>query len=342
MDSVSQIALGSAVAIATMGRRTAVWKAALWGAVAGTLPDLDVFIDYGNALANMVNHRGNSHSLLYLLVFSVGLGWGIARLHGESRQWMRWWLAMALVLLTHPILDWFTVYGTQLLRPFSTQAYGLGSVFVIDPLYTLPLLVGVLLALRRKFFAGLRANQIGLLLSSLYLAWSALAQQHVSDVAQASLKAQRSAAQRNAAQDIAAEQLLVTATPFNTVLWRVVALDGAHYWEGFYSLLDADRDMAWSRHDRGLALQAQYPQPDQPVQQLARFAQGYVRMEQNGDALYLTDLRMGQEGSYNFHFLLGSPAELASGLYRVQKQSMTMPVKQGLQALWRRIWGRPV
>lgn len=337
MDSVSQIALGSAVAIAIMGRRTAVWKAALWGAVAGTLPDLDVFIDYGNALANMVNHRGNSHSLLYLLVFSVGLGWGIARLHGESRQWMRWWLAMALVLLTHPILDWFTVYGTQLLRPFSTQAYGLGSVFVIDPLYTLPLLVGVLLALRRKSFAGLRANQIGLLLSSLYLAWSALAQQHVSDVAQASLNAQRGAAQR-----IAAEQMLVTATPFNTVLWRVVALDGAHYWEGFYSLLDADRDIVWSRHDRGLALQAQYPQPDQPVQQLARFAQGYVRMEQNGDALYLTDLRMGQEGSYNFHFLLGSPAELAAGLYRVQKQPMTMPVKQGLQALWRRIWGRPV
>ena len=154
--------------------------------------------------------------------------------------------------------------------------------------------------------------------------------------------AQRGAAQRSAAQRIAAPQLLVTATPFNTLLWRVVALDGAHYWEGFYSLLDADRDMAWSRHDRGLALQAQYPQPDQPVQQLARFAQGYVRMEQSGEALYLTDLRMGQEGSYNFHFFLGRPAELALGRYSVQKQSMPMPFKPGLQALWRRIWARPV
>lgn len=331
MDSVSQIALGSAVAIATMGRSTAVWKAALWGAVAGTLPDLDVFIDYGNALANMVNHRGNSHSLLYLLGFSTGLGWGVARLHGESRQWPRWWLAMALVLLTHPMLDWFTVYGTQLLRPFTTRAYGLGSVFVIDPLYTLPLLVGVGLALGRKAFAGLRANRIGLLLSSLYLAWSVLAQQHVTEVARAALAAQR----------MAAPQLLVTPTPFNTLLWRAVALDGQHYWEGFYSLLDEGRDMVWSRHERGLALQAQYPQPDQPVQQLARFAQGYVRMQQSGDALYLTDLRMGQEGSYNFHFFLGSPAELALGLDRVQQQSMPMPVKEGLQALWRRIWSRP-
>lgn len=331
MDSVSQIALGSALSIATLGRRTAVWKAALWGAVAGTLPDLDVFIDHGNALANMLNHRGNSHSLLYLLVFSAALGWGIARWHGERTHWRRWWLAMALALVTHPLLDWFTIYGTQLLRPFSTRAYGLGSVFVIDPLYTLPLLVGVMLALGRKSFAGLRANHIGLLLSSLYLAWSVLAQQHVTAVAQATLAAQR----------IEAQQLLVTATPLNTLLWRAVALDGKHYWEGFYSLLDEDRDMVWTRHDRGLALQAQYAPQVPEVQQLARFAQGYVRLQQSGDALYLTDLRMGQEGSYHFHFLLGSPAELALGIGRVQQQAAPLAVRQSLVGLWQRIWKRP-
>jgi inner membrane protein len=53
MDSLSQIALGSAVGIAVMGRRTAVWKAALWGAVCGTLPDLDSFIDHGDAISNI-------------------------------------------------------------------------------------------------------------------------------------------------------------------------------------------------------------------------------------------------------------------------------------------------
>ena len=339
MDSVSQIALGSAVAIAVMGRSTAVWKAALWGAVAGTLPDLDVFIDYGSALANMVNHRGNSHSLLYLLVFSVGLGGGIARLHGESHQWRRWWLAMALVLLTHPILDWFTVYGTQLLRPFSSQAYGLGSIFVVDPLYTLPLLVGVVLALWRKSFAGLRGNQIGLLLSSLYLAWSVLAQQHVTSIAQASLAAQRSAAQRGAAQRIAAPQLLVTATPLNTLLWRAVALGDTHYWEGYYSLLDKDREMVWTRHERGAALQALYAPQTPAVRQLADFAQGYVKLEQEGDGLYLSDLRMGSEGRYNFRFFLGSPADLAAG--RVSARQQDLPLREIFNDLWQRIWSRP-
>lgn len=38
MDSLSQIALGAAVGMATMGRRPALWKAALWGGIAGTLP----------------------------------------------------------------------------------------------------------------------------------------------------------------------------------------------------------------------------------------------------------------------------------------------------------------
>ena len=73
MDSLSQIALGSAVAIGVMGRRTAVWKAATWGAVAGTLPDLDVVLDHGDALLNMVLHRAESHSA-HAVRAAAGLG----------------------------------------------------------------------------------------------------------------------------------------------------------------------------------------------------------------------------------------------------------------------------
>jgi inner membrane protein len=331
MDSVSQIALGSALTIATMGRRTAVWKAAFWGLVAGTLPDLDVFIDHGNALANMINHRGNSHSLLYLLLLSPLLGWGIARLQGEGAHWRRWWLAMALVLVTHPILDWFTIYGTQLLRPFSNEAYGLGSVFVIDPLYTLPLLIGIGIALCRRSYAGLRANRIGLLLSCLYLGWSVLAQQYVGGVARASL----------AAQGVAAPQLLVTPTPLNTLLWRVVALEDTHYREGFHSLFDPDGEMTWTRHERGTALQAQYAAQAPAVAQLARFADGFVKLEQEGEGLYLSDLRMGSEGRYSFRFLLGSPAQLAAGEGRIAQQALELPVGAALEELWQRIWHRP-
>ena len=48
-----------------------------------------------------------------------------------------------LTLLAHPVLDAFTVYGTQLLLPFSDYPAGLGSIFIIDPLFTVPLLAGL-------------------------------------------------------------------------------------------------------------------------------------------------------------------------------------------------------
>ena len=110
MDSVSQIALGASVAVAALGPRTAVWKAALWGAVAGTLPDLDVFVDHGDPVLNMVLHRAESHAPFWLTLLSLPLAAGIARLHGEWAHWRRWWLAIWLALVTHPLFGYRVNY----------------------------------------------------------------------------------------------------------------------------------------------------------------------------------------------------------------------------------------
>ncbi|MBP6653044.1 MAG: metal-dependent hydrolase, partial [Xylophilus sp.] len=75
MDSLTQLALGASLSVAVMGRRTAAWKAAAWGAVAGTLPDLDVLIQHGDPVLDMVLHRAESHSLLYLTLLAGPLGW---------------------------------------------------------------------------------------------------------------------------------------------------------------------------------------------------------------------------------------------------------------------------
>lgn len=209
MDSISQAALGSAVVLATLGRRTAAWKAALWGAAAGTLPDLDAFIDHGDPLLNMVRHRAESHGLALLALASAPLGWLAARFSGQPDLWRRWWMAMALALITHPLLDTLTVYGTQLLQPFSNHPFAVGSVFIIDPFYTLPLLLGVLVAVLWSSTKGMRWNAAMLALSTAYLGWSVLAQQHVRGVLEASLRH----------NGMAASQMLVTPAPFSTVLW---------------------------------------------------------------------------------------------------------------------------
>jgi inner membrane protein len=291
MDSLTQAALGAAVGVATMGRRTAPWKAAAWGAAWGTLPDLDAFIDHGDPVSNMTLHRGHSHALFWLTLAAPLLGALAARLNGEWAQRRRWWLAAWLALVTHPLLDWMTVYGTQLLRPFTDTPYAIGSIFIIDPLYTLPLLVGVGGALAVRSPARWRWNAAGLLLSCLYLGWTVTAQAHVRALAQASL----------ARQGIVPTQLLVTPAPLNTLLWRVVAMTPDGYHEGFRSVLDRGHDITFERFDSGAALApalAGLP----AVERMRWFTRGFYKLSEVDGQARITDLRMGQEPYYTFSF----------------------------------------
>ncbi|MBX3608810.1 MAG: metal-dependent hydrolase [Hydrogenophaga sp.] len=332
MDSLTQIALGSAVAVAAMGRRTAVWKAALWGGVAGTLPDLDAFIDHGDAVLNMVLHRAESHALFFLTLAAPLLAWVVSRIHGEAAVFRRWWLALWLALITHPLLDAMTVYGTQLLRPFTDEAYGVGSVFIIDPAYTLPLLIGVLIALRASPAAGLRANAIGLALSSAYLVWSVVAQQQVTQVARASLQQ----------QGVEVQHLLVTPAPFNTVLWRLVAITPTHYLEGHRSLLDRGDGIEWRAYDRGADLFERHQDDAAHLRRIARFTDGFFSVHERGDRLLVTDLRMGQEPSYIFRFDLGSASERANGAHTATRVGERPAVASAFNWLWRRTLGEPL
>ncbi len=328
MDSLTQIALGSAVGVAVMGRRTAVWKAALWGAVAGTLPDLDAFIDHGDAIQNMTRHRAESHAIFVLTLFAPVMAWIVSRIHGEGALFKRWWLALWLVLITHPLLDAMTVYGTQLLQPFSDYPFGVGSMFIIDPLYTVPLIVGVVAALALKSVRGLKWNVVGLVLSTLYLGWSVVAQQQATQLARASLQA----------EGITPEGLLVTPAPFNTVLWRLVATTPTHYMEAHHSLLDRNARIEWSVHDRGPALIERYRQ-DPNVAKMAAFTHGFYSVSQREDHLYLTDLRMGQEPSYTFRFDLGTDAARANGGHLPTREASRPDIGTALPWLWRRIRG---
>jgi inner membrane protein len=327
MDSLSQMALGAAVGVAVMGRRTALWKSAAWGALAGTLPDLDVFIDHGDAIANMVLHRAETHSLFWLTLFSLPLAAAVARWHGEWPLWKRWWLVFWLALITHPLLDTMTVYGTQLALPFTNRPFGVGSVFIIDPLYTLPLLAGTGITLATT---RLRANTLGLVLSTAYLAWGYGAQQHVHSVARDALTR----------QGLVAERVLVTPTAFNSIAWRVVVMQREHYFEGFYSLLDQERAIRFDRFDRGAPLEADVA-AIAGYQRIRDFSHGFYALRQEGPSVVISDLRMGQEPAYTFSFAIAERASPAKAL-PVPEQVGTRPdLGKFLPWLWRRIGGDP-
>lgn len=331
MDSLTQIALGASIGVAVMGRRTAAWKAALWGGVAGLLPDLDVLLDHGDPVLNMVLHRAETHALFWLALASWPLAWCVSRIQGQAHELRRWWAVIALALMTHPILDWFTIYGTQLFLPFTDEALGLGSLFIIDPIYSLPLMAGVVWATRGSI-RGWRANTLGLAWSCAYIAWSVVAQQHVLAHAQASLRG----------AGLSTEQLFVTPAPFNTVLWRVVAVDGDHLHEGFYSLLDAGRPVRFDAFERGAGLLAQHAEHPQ-VQRLQRFADGFVSLRQDtsGD-LWISDWRMGQYPNFVFTFNIGAPLAAGQTPPVATQERRTMDVAAGLAWVWRRLKGEDI
>jgi inner membrane protein len=333
MDSVTQLALGAAVGVAVMGRRTAVWKAALWGGIAGTLPDLDVFIDHGDALRDMTMHRGASHALFWLTLASPLMAVLPAVLHRRREQFGRWWLAMWLALVTHPLLDTMTVYGTHLLLPFDARPLGVGSIYIIDPLYTVCLLAGLGVALARRDWRGLRWNRIGIALSTAYLAWSVLAQWHVRGVAQEAL----------AARGTPPDRLLVTPTAFNTVLWRIVAMrDDGSYEEGFYSFFDGDRPLRTARYEGGSPQLRESLRNMESVLRLANFSHGFYKLHERDGSAWVTDLRMGQEPHYVFSFMV---ARREGGIWVPvvpQLQGSRGDVRRALAWLWQRLRGHDV
>lgn len=306
VDSLTQITLGAAVGEATLGRRVGN-KAPLWGAFFGTLPDLDVVINpFVSEVTALAFHRGLSHSFFIVIAAAPLFAWLLARLHDdetpEAATWRDWTPLVLLTLITHIILDTLTSYGTQVFAPFSDLRAAVPSIFIIDPVYTLPLAAGLLIALRRSptDAARRRANYIGLGLSTAYLVLTLGIKAHVESVFEASLEAQGKPH----------TEVFTQPTPFNVVLWNGMVQDEHGTWTGQYSLFDANPHIELDYVPKNDNLLAGH-RDDRAVEVLLWFSKGYYTVSQSGDTLRFHDLRFGRTdlglgggGRYLFTFVM--------------------------------------
>lgn len=297
MDSITQAALGAAIGGTVLGKRLGR-KAIFLGAVVGTLPDLDVVIDYGDAVANVTQHRGFSHSLFVLAGLGVLLAWLCARFAPARdislRQWLMFFL---LILLTHPLLDALTTYGTQLFWPLDLTPASWPIVFIIDPFYTLPLLIVLGIALVSRRIA--KACAWGLAISSLYLVMAAGAKMAV----------EQRLAPVLAEQGLEEAPLLIQPTPFNTVLWRATVIDGDRYYESLISVFDGDHEPRLEPLIRNAEFEETALASPQG-QRLDWFAGPFLRYEtrllDGVETLIATDIRLGFPGYHPFSFTLAT------------------------------------
>ncbi|MGJ7456694.1 metal-dependent hydrolase [Halomonas sp. RA08-2] len=325
MDSITQAALGAAIGGAVLGCRLGR-KAVLIGAVLGTLPDLDVVIDYGDAVANVTEHRGFSHSLFVLTGVATLLALLSARLAPARDITLgRWWAFFGLCLLTHPLLDALTTYGTQLLWPLDVPPAAYPIVFIIDPLYTLPLLVGTGVALATG--DGRCGPTWGLALASAYLVFAFGAKQLVEHRLEPVL----------AERGLAEAPRLVQPTPFNTLLWRVTVVDGDEHHELLVGVLDGDTPPLVETYRRGAELE-EVALESPRGRRLDWFAGPFLRYEtrelDGRKTLVVTDLRLGFPGFHPFAFTLATREGDAWQPVKVSEQ-LTAPSRGNREALSR-------
>ncbi len=331
MDSLTQIVLGAAVGEVVLGRKVGN-KAILWGAIAGTIPDLDVLARslFDPLRANEL-HRGFTHSILFsaamapvlaiwlkrhaaslltvftllvaltfvqgaenglvrgiLLVVTAGIIVLIFRRRrlpdgGTHKEWswLFWWS-----LVTHPLLDCHTTWGTQLFWPLPWKL-SWNNIFVVDPLYTVPFMicVGIVMFIRRDNARRRWVNWLGIGISSAYMLFTIVCKRIAVGAIASSLDRQH----------IPYVDFTTRPTPFNSILWSVNVDAGDHYLLGYHSLLDTKPEVEFVRVDKGLQNLGLWVDNDK-VRRLQVLSDHNFVVRSMSDTIVFNDLRFGQMG----------------------------------------------
>lgn len=330
MDSLTQLALGAAVGEAVLGKKVGN-KAMLYGAIAGTIPDLDVLAGYFTDVATSLEiHRGFSHSLLFAFLFAPVLGYFVS-LYEKAAHWKKWSYLFFWGLLSHSLLDAHTTWGTQLFWPFDLRvAYK--NIFVIDPLYTLPLLVGLILALFQKRTSPKRKkfNRMGLIISSAYLGLTILLKGISYFQFEKALKT----------QEIVYSEIETKPTALNSILWVANVKTPDAFLIGYYSLFDT-RPIGFSTYPKNHHLLGSLENHEK-IRRMIKISKGWYTISEEAGELYFNDLRFGtlsiEPGASNFVFSYKIEAENGTVKF-TERQKGSRDAKKLVLQLWQRIKG---
>ena len=281
MDSLTQIVLGASVGELVLGKKAGN-KALLWGAVAGTIPDLDVL---SRSFTDIVTahewHRGVTHSILFCVLSAPLFGYLVKKFerlflsvfficlmgvfylprqglnekflvlsalgalfflayklkpNSKDLTILDWSKLMFWSLVTHPLLDAHTTWGTQLFWPFDLRiAYQ--NIFVADPFYTIPFLICTALVMFFKRTDNRRRmwNKAGLIISSFYMLLTIVFKYITYVQFDKDLNS----------KGVQYINIDTKPTPLNSILWTANVETKEGYYVGYYSLFDENNNINW-------------------------------------------------------------------------------------------------
>ena len=288
MDSLTQIVLGASVAEASLGKKIGN-KAIVLGAIAGTIPDLDIvtrfFVD---DLSASVMHRGFSHSLVFPFIAAPILAWILKKIYSKysNVSFYDWLKMFFLAIITHPLLDAQTTWGTQLFWPFEWRV-AIENIFIIDPFYTLPFLTFLILTAFQDRLSRKRKlyNSLGLTISTAYLlitlSFKGIAHYNIAK----SLKD----------KNIEYKDINTRATYFNSILWSSQIELEDSYMFSYYSLFDKSPPSFTKKFPKNHDMLMPFID-NKKIQQLIILSNGHYIMTNENNELIFWNLKLGQKG----------------------------------------------
>lgn len=284
MDSLTQIVLGAAVSNAFLGKKLGN-RSIVYGAIIATLPDLDVWIAklFFDPITQVEIHRGVSHSILFYLILSLLLAYFLKKTESKNEiSYKNSYVAIFFILLTHSILDIFTTWGTQIFWPFFDKI-ALKSIFVIDPLYTFPLLICLIFSMFKPKNNSKRYkwNNLGLTLSSIYLMITLFLQFIVNHKVINELDK----------QGFSYEKVVVKPTAMNTILWNIIIEKEDEFLLSEYSFFDS-KPIQFEKHVKNHDY-IDFIKNENIVKQLKHISEDQYIITKNDGNLIFNDLRFG-------------------------------------------------
>lgn len=335
MDSVTQALLGAAVGELCLGKKVGN-KAVLWGAIAGTIPDLDVFVARSfDVVRELEIHRGFSHSLVFSLLLAPILGWLVYKYQKKKQAGFTDWTKLFFwCLFTHPLLDVFTTWGTQLLWPLEYR-FALQSIFVIDPVYSLPLMVAVTMVLFFPKSSKKRSkiNKVALIFSTSYLLLTLVNKQMIGNRFKKVL----------AKEKIEYLQFETRPAPFSTLMWAANVETEKSFLLSYYSYFDKPGTISFYTLPKNHEML--YPFRNDPkVEKLIGITKGYYTITSANGDLFLNDLRFGlsrgwdgASGEFVFQYKIGKDK---TGNVQIEKVELEREEgKKLLLSWWERMKG---
>ncbi|MBM7567411.1 metal-dependent hydrolase [Paenibacillus sacheonensis] len=139
MDSGTHLVMGIGLAgLASIDPAVAsdqtLYAAVLIGTVVGSqAPDLDGLLRFKSNAAYIRNHRGVSHSIPAVAIWTIAISLLLETIFRFRLPWLHLGGWVLLAVCVHVFTDLFNTYGTQAARPFTQKWISWNIIHIFDP-----------------------------------------------------------------------------------------------------------------------------------------------------------------------------------------------------------------